>query len=174
MSEHFATVVERLKASLEAASAHSGVRILNAPVPSAFRESVRYAEQSLYTRAKGLVGDRDRHAHEFSVQLRAMDNDRTGADVGLPALMALCSGLLEKSIKGGLILVGALNLGGSVEPLANAVGIVEAAVEKGASVVLMPVSARRQLFELSDDTATRINVLFYSDTPDALLKALLE
>ena len=64
--------------------------------------------------------------------------------------------------------------GGSVEPLANAVGIVEAAVEKGASVVLMPVSARRQLFELSDDMATRINVLFYSDTPDALFKALLE
>ena len=152
----------------------NGVRILNAPVPPAFRESVRYAEQNLYTRAKELVGDRDPRAHEFSVQLRAMDNDRTGADVGLPALMALCSGLLEKSIKGGLILVGGLNLGGSVEPLANAVGIVEVAVEKGASVVLMPVSARRQLFELSDDMATRINILFYSDTPDALLKALLE
>ena len=152
----------------------TGVRILNAPVPPAFRESVRYAEQNLYTRAKELVGDRDPRAHEFSVQLRVMDNDRTGADVGLPALMALCSGLLEKSIKGGLILVGALNLGGSVEPLANAVGIVEAAVEKGASVVLMPVSSRRQLFELSDDMATRINVLFYSDTPDALLKALLD
>ena len=156
------------------ASKGNGVRILNAPIPPAFRESVRYAEQNLYTRAKELVGDRDPRAHEFSVQLRAMDNDRTGADVGLPALMALCSGLLEKSIKGGLILVGALNLGGSVEPLANAVGIVEVAVEKGASVVLMPVSARRQLFELSDDMATRINVLFYSDTPDALLKALIE
>ena len=152
----------------------NGVRILNAPVPPAFRESVRYAEQNLYTRAKELVGDRDPRAHEFSAQLRAMDNDRTGADVGLPALMALCSGLLEKSIKGGLILVGGLNLGGSVEPLANAVGIVEVAVEKGASVVLMPVSARRQLFELSDDMATRINILFYSDTPDALLKALVE
>ena len=152
----------------------NSVRILNAPVPPAFRESVRYAEQNLYTRAKELVGDRDPRAHELSVQLRAMDNDRTGADVGLPALMALCSGLLEKSVKGGLILVGALNLGGSVELLVNAVGIVEVAVEKGASVVLMPVSARRQLFELSDDMATRINILFYSDSPDALFKALLE
>ena len=152
----------------------SGVRILNAPVPPAFRESVRYAEQNLYVRAKELVGDRDPRAHEFSVQLRAMDNDRTGSDLGLPALMALCSGLLEKNVKGGLIAVGALNLGGSVEPLANAVGIVEVAVEKGASVVLMPVSARRQLFDLSDDMATRVNVQFYSDTPDALLKSLLE
>ncbi len=152
----------------------SGVKILNTPVPAAFRESVKYAEQNLYTRAKEFVGDRDPRSHEFSVQLRALDNDRSGIALGLPALMALCSGLLEKSTKGGLIVVGALNLGGSIEPLINTVSIVEVAVEKGADTVLMPVSARKQLFEISDDMATRINVQFYSDTPDALLKALLE
>ena len=152
----------------------SGVRILNVPVPPAFRESARYAEQNLYTREKQLVGDRDARSHEFSVQLRAMDNDRTGTGLGLPALLALCSGLLGKSTKGGLITVGALNLGGSVEPLVNAVGIVEVAIEKGADTILMPVSARKQLFDLSDDMATRINIRFYSDTPDALLKSLLE
>ena len=38
----------------------------------------------------------------------------------------------------------------------------------------MPASARKQLFDLSDDMATRVNAQFYSDTPDALLKALLE
>lgn len=152
----------------------SGVKILNAPIPAAFRESIRYAEQNLYTRAKELVGDREPRSHEFSVQLRAMDNDRIGTALGLPALIALCSGLLEKSTKGGLIVVGALNLGGSVELLTNAVGIVEVAVEKGADTVLMPVSSRKQLFELSDEMATRINIQFYSDTPDALLKALLE
>ena len=150
-----------------------GVKILNAPVPPAFRESARYAEQNLYTRAKALVGDRDPREHEFSVQLRAMDNERSGASLGVPALMALCSGLLEKSTRGGLIVIGALNLGGSTEPLGNAVGVVEAAVEKSAATVLMPVSARKQLFDLSDDMATRINVQFYSDTTDALLKSLL-
>ena len=152
----------------------SGVRILNSPVPQPFRESTRYAEQNLYTRGRDLVGDRDPRSHEFSVQLRAMDNDRSGASLGLPTLLALCGALLEKSLKGGLIVVGALNLGGSVEQLANAVGIVEAAVEKEAETVLIPVSARKQLFDLSDDMATRVNVQFYSDTPDALLKALLE
>ena len=152
----------------------SGVKILNAPVPPAFRESTRYAEQNLYTRARELVGDRDPRSREFSVQLRAMDNDRAGEALGLPVLLALCGALLEKSLKGGLIVVGALNLGGSVEQLVNAVGIVEAAVEKSADTVLIPVSARKQLFELSDDMATRVNVQFYSDTPDALLKALPE
>ena len=152
----------------------SGVKILNAPVPPTFRESVRYAEQNLYMRSKRLVGDRDPRSHEFSLQLRAMDNDRSGASLGLPVLMALCSGLLQKSNKGGLIVVGSLNLGGSVEPLSNAVSIIELAVEKGADTVLMPVSARKQLSKLSDDIVTRINIQFYSDTSDALFKALIE
>jgi len=66
----------------------SGVRILNAPVPPAFRESVRYGEQNLYSQAQNLVGDRDPRGHEFSVQLRAMDADRSGYGLGLPVLMA--------------------------------------------------------------------------------------
>lgn len=152
----------------------SGVRILNAPVSPTFRESVRYGEQNLYTRARELVGSRDPRAHEFSVQLRAMDNDRSGAGLGLPVLAALCGSLLEKSTKGGLILVGALNLGGSVEMIPNAVSIAELAVEKGATTLLMPVSSRKQLFNLSDDMATRIRIEFYSDSADAMLKAVLE
>jgi ATP-dependent Lon protease len=51
----------------------SGVKILNNPIPPAFRESVRYAEQNLYTRAAQLVGDRDPRSHEFTIQLRAFD-----------------------------------------------------------------------------------------------------
>ncbi len=38
----------------------------------------------------------------------------------------------------------------------------------------MPVSARKQLFELSDDMATKVNIQFYSDAQDALIKAIVE
>ncbi len=157
-----------------AAGPGSGVRILNAPVPPAFKESVRYGEQNLYTRAKELVGDRDPRAHEFSVQLRAMDMDNSGQGLGLAVLVALCGSLIERSTKGGLIVVGALNLGGSVEMLPNAVAVAELAVEKGATTLLMPVAARRQLFELPDQLATKISIEFYADAADAFLKAILE
>ncbi len=88
----------------------SSVKILNAPVTPAFRESVRYGEQNLYSQARGLVGDRDPRNHEFSVQLRAMDSERSGHGLGLPVLLALCGSLIERSTKGRLIVVGALNL----------------------------------------------------------------
>jgi len=54
------------------------------------------------------------------------------------------------------------------------VTIVEIAIEKGATFILMPVSARKQLNDLPDDLATKITILYYSDSRDALLKALGE
>lgn len=152
----------------------SGVRILNNPAPPAFRESLRYAEQNLYARATQFVGDRDPRAHEFTVQLRAFDAAKRGSGLGVAALIAMISSLLKKSVKGGLIVIGEINLGGSIEPIANPVNIAEIAVEKGATMLLMPVTARRQLYDLSDDMATKIDIQFYQDARDALLKALAE
>ena len=149
-----------------------GVKILNQPAPAPFKESVRCAEQNLYTRAKELVGDREPRQHEFSVQLRAFDSSRSGSGVGIAVLLALCSSLLQKSIKGGLAVTGGLNLGGSIETIFNPVAAVEIAVEKGAASILMPISSRRQLNDLSDDVAAKITIHYYLDARDALLKAL--
>jgi ATP-dependent Lon protease len=152
----------------------SGVKILNKPVPPAFRESVSYAEQNLYARGSQLVGDKDPREHEFAVQLRAWDASRSGAKLGVATLLALCSALLRKSIRGGLIVVGELTIGGSIEPVHNAVTLAEIAVEKGALALLLPVVARRELMDLSDDMATKIDIQFYKDAKDALLKAVSE
>ncbi len=152
----------------------SGVRILNQPPPAPLKESVRCAEQNLYARARELVGDRDPRSHEFSVQVRAFDANKTGASTGMGILLALCSSLLDRSLKGGLAIVGGLNLGGSIEPIYNAVSVVENACDKGAKMMLMPVATRKQLIELPDDIATRVTIIFYSDSRDALLKAINE
>lgn len=152
----------------------SGVKILNKPVPPAFRESMGYAEQNLYARAMQLVGDKDPRHHEFTVQLRAFDASKSGAKLGVAALVALCTSMLKKSVRGGLIIIGEINLGGSIEPVHNPVTIAEIAVEKGATALLMPVSCRRQLIDLSDEMATKVDIQFYSDARDALLKAMVE
>lgn len=152
----------------------SGVKILNKPVPQPFRESVSYAEQNLYARASSLVGDKEPRHHEYSIQLRAFDPARSGAKLGVGTLVALATSLLKKSLRGGLIIVGEINLGGSIEPVHKPVSIVEIAVEKQATSILMPVSSRRQLIDLSDDMATKVDIQFYSDARDALLKAIAE
>ena len=148
------------------------IRILNQSPPAPFRESVNFAVQNLYTRAGELVGDRNPREHEFTVQLRSFDAGKSAAHTGVPALVALASALLARPLKGGLAVVGGINLGGSIEQVHNPIDVVEHALAKGATTVLLPVSCRRPLVDLSDEAATRVQLLYYSDAGDALRKAL--
>ena len=70
--------------------------------------------------------------------------------------------------------VGALNLGGALDPLYNAVNVAELAVEKGAAALLIPISARRQLNDLSDEMMMKLSIHYYADAREALLKALVD
>jgi ATP-dependent Lon protease len=103
-----------------------------------------------------------------------MDVAKEGSNLGVPILLAFCGALLAKSLRGGLVIVGGMSIGGSFEPIHNAVNLAELAVEKGAQTILFPVGARRQLNDLSDDMAARITIVYYVDVRDVLLKALAD
>jgi ATP-dependent Lon protease len=70
------------------------------------------------------------------------------------------------------VVVGGINLGGPIDPLHNAIDVVELAVEIGASVVLMPVSSRKQLFRLIRRPGDQGNV--YNDARKALIEAIAD
>jgi ATP-dependent Lon protease len=159
---------------VSSAGGSGNVRITNVAPPGPLRESVQTAHQNLLARSRELVGDRDARQHELNVQVRAMDMSKSGTLLGVPILLSFASAILEKSLRGGLVVVGGLSVGGSFEPIYNAVAVAELAVEKGAQTAFFPVSARRQLFDLSDDMAAKINIVFFTDTRDALLKAIAE
>ena len=149
-----------------------GAKILNHPIPAAFRESVRVGEQNLYSNAKALVGDRDARGHQYAIQMQPRDSDKSGTGLGLPVLAALVGGLLERKTRGGAIVVGALNLGGSLEQTPDPVAMAELAVDKQATVLLMPVGARRELMNLPDELWTKVNIEFYADAQDGVFKVL--
>ena len=61
-----------------------------------------------------------------------------------------------------------------IDPVHNAVSVAEHAIEKGATTLVVPISARRQLSDLSDDMAMKLTVRFYADAREALVKALAD
>ena len=87
-------------------------------------------------------------------------------------LAAMVSGLLERKTRGATIVVGPLNLGGSLEQAPDPVAMAELAVDKQAAVLLMPVGARRELMNLQDDVWTKVNIEFYRDAEDGVFKLL--
>lgn len=63
------------------------------------RGGVQIGRQCL-CQPRRLVGDSDPSEEEFSIQMRPMDAESRGPDFGIPALVALCGGLLRRNIRG--------------------------------------------------------------------------
>jgi ATP-dependent Lon protease len=134
------------------------------PTGVAQGKCARYAEQNPYARTKELVGDRYPRSHEFTIQFRAFDACKSAAaTTGIPILIAVSSALVDRSLEGGLVIVDWLNLGGSIEPIYNAVSNITLATDKGAQTNIIPVSTRKQIFELPDELATKITAVYYAD-----------
>jgi ATP-dependent Lon protease len=115
------------------------VRVLNKPVPQRLSgiDPLRRAEPLCPGHAAwSVIATR---AHEFSVQLRGFDAAKSGAKTGVASLIALCGALLRKSVRGGLVVVGEVTLGGTIEPSTTPSVLAEIAVEKGAKSLLLPV-----------------------------------
>jgi DNA-binding MarR family transcriptional regulator len=164
------TTVSRIEA---AETRGHGVRLVNEGPPAALRAGIKAAKDFLYLHAADLVGARNPRSHELIVEVHPLDGRKIGGSFGVGLLLALCSALLKKQLRGGLVIVGEL-AGDAVKLVQQPAEFVEAAVREDARAILMPVSCRRALGEVSDEIATKIEMLFYANVPDALAKALHE
>ena len=151
----------------------SGINILNHPVPRNFKAGLQRALQNLCS-SRSMIGDKDPRQHEYTVQLRTFDVSKSGSGLSAASFVALSTALMKKNIRGGLVIVGDINLGGSFELLRDPVAIAELAFDKGAKVLLMPISCRKDLFKLPDNLVTKVDIEYYASPEEILLKALAE
>ena len=150
----------------------SGVRTSNAPVPAPFRESTRVAEQNLLTRVGSWSATGTRASTSFQ---RPAARDGRGAQwygpghAGLVALRAPCRARASRRD----LRDRQPEPGWGIDSVPNAVAAAEFATEKGASTLLAPYPPGRSS-TTSRRHATKVNVLYYADAREALLKAIVE
>jgi MarR family transcriptional regulator, organic hydroperoxide resistance regulator len=150
-----------------------GIRLLNEAPPAALRAGVKAAKNYLYLHAHDLVGARNPKGHELTVEVHPLNGSKASGSFGVGLLLAFCSSLLKKPLRGGLVIVGEL-AGDAVKSVQQPTDFVETAVREGARAILVPVSCRRAMVDVSDEIATKIEILFYANVFDALAKAFQE
>ena len=70
--------------------------------------------------------------------------------------------------------MGDINLGVFFERRSAPIAITELAIDKGAKILLMPVTCRQGPFMLPDSMATKVDIEYYANSEEILLKALAE
>jgi DNA-binding MarR family transcriptional regulator len=150
-----------------------GIRLASESPSAALRAGVKAAKDYLYAHAADLVGAHNPKAHKLVVEVRPLEGNKPDGSYGIGLLVACCSALMKKQLRGGLVIAGEF-AGHAIRPIKQPAEFVETALREDARAILMPVSCRRALRDISDEIATQIEILFYASVSDALKKALQE
>ncbi len=157
-----------------AESRGQGIRLVNESPSAALRAGLKAAKDYLYHHAAELVGAaRNPKGHELAVEIQPLNGGKVDGSYGVGLLLACCSALLKKQLRGGLVVVGEI-AGDAIKAVKQPADFVETAVREGARAVLLPVSSRHAVADVSDEVATKIEMLFYANVADALGKAFQE
>ena len=142
-----------------------GPKILNQPVPRRFGRASGSPSRICTREGRRLWGPRCARASIHGPDAAAGQR-QVGNGAGTTGTRGDGWGAAGQEDRGATIIVGPLNLGGSLERIADPVAMAELAVDKQATVLLMPVGARRELMQLEDDVWTKVNIEFYRDAQD--------
>jgi ATP-dependent Lon protease len=110
--------------------------------------------------------------HDFHVHFVELQKSGPSADTILSTLVALSSGLLQRSVQSQMVVLGDMSLGGSLKPVQDLPAALQMAFDAGAKRVLMPVASVKDIPAVPADLFAKFQTSFYSDPIDAVFKAI--
>jgi ATP-dependent Lon protease len=113
------------------------------------------------------AGDHDYHLH-----IVELHNSGPTTALTLSSFVALCSGVLGKSLEPQLVVLGSMSLGGNIIPVENLAESLQVAFDAGAKRILLPMASVRDIPTIPGELFAKFQTSFYSDPADAVFKAL--
>jgi ATP-dependent Lon protease len=139
---------------------------------SAAREAVRVAFDFFRANATRVSASAKALEHDYHVHVVELHNTGPTAAMTLAAFVALCSGVLGRTVQSRLVVLGTMSLGGSIVPVENLAESLQLAFDAGARRVLLPMASVRDVPTIPGELFAKFQTAFYADPVDAVFKAL--
>ena len=110
--------------------------------------------------------------HNFHLHVVELQNTGPTIAMTLATFVALCSGILGKPVQTQMVVLGSMSLGGSIIPVENLAGSLQAAFDAGAKRILLPMASVGDIPTIPGELFAKFQTSFYSDPRDAAFKSL--
>ena len=137
----------------------------------AARESVKVGFDFFRANANGIQASAKAGDHDYHLHLVEAHNTGPSTTLTLCACVALCSGLLAKSVEPQLVVLGTMSLGGSIVAVENLAESLQVAADAGAKRVLLPMVSVADIPTVPGELFAKFQTSFYADAKDAVFKA---
>jgi ATP-dependent Lon protease len=143
-------------------------------VGKAMREAVRTAYDYLRSNIHRFTIDRSLDDLEVHFQVVNLMQAKEGSQTAAAFFVALFSALVGKPVRPATVVLGEITVQGGVLPVSELAECVQLAKENGARRVLVPTANAKDIPHIPAEILTGLELAFYSDPKECLLKALQE
>ncbi|MCL5265968.1 MAG: protease Lon-related BREX system protein BrxL [Chloroflexi bacterium] len=141
-------------------------------VGKSMKEAIRTAYDYLRSNVHRFTIDRSLEDLDVHFQVVNLMQAKEGSQTAAAFFIALFSALVSKPIRPGTVVLGEITIQGGVLPVTELAECVQLARENGARRVLVPTTNARDIPHIPYELLTGLELAFYADPKDCLLKAL--
>ena len=136
------------------------------------KESIKVGFDYFKANAASVSASAKPADHNFHLHVVELQNTGPTTAMTLATFVALCSGILGKPVQSQIAVLGSMSLGGSIVPVENLAGSLQAAFDAGAKRILLPMASVGDIPTIPGELFAKFQTSFYSDPRDAAFKSL--
>lgn len=136
------------------------------------KQAARIAYDYLRNHWHQLAVEKDIEGHQINVQILPLRHSEGMTPSSTAILIAIVSSILDKKVMSRTVVLGDITLQGGVLPLVGLADCLQAAAEQGGRRILIPIVNTKDLSTIPMEILNKLELLFYTDPLNAILKAL--
>lgn len=153
-------------------SSGTGKLTLAGRVAGAMKDSAQRAFSFLQAKKTDLGIARDLDVSDVDLDAIDLLANRVEAEFGVAFFLACCSALREAHFSRALLILGDMNVQGSIKPLRSLTEPLQVANDDGAKRALIPIENKRSFLDISADNIKHVDPIFSDDPKTAAMKLL--
>lgn len=136
------------------------------------KESIDTAYKYLKANSKNISGAISTSTRDFLLHVQDLNGLGMTSELGLAALIGLCSAALNRPSLSSLAIIGNLSIGGTITRVEELANTLQVCLDSGAKKVLVPISSAVDMASVPPELMGKFSIIFYQSPEDAVFKAL--
>lgn len=136
------------------------------------KESIETAFRYFKANSKNVSASISTASKDYLMHVQDVNGVGMTSSLSLAAIIAMCSGALNKAVQTQCAVLGSVSIGGTINKVEDLASTLQVCFDAGAKKVLIPMVNAADIATVPPELFAKFQIMFYSHAEDAVFKAL--
>lgn len=136
------------------------------------KESIETAFRYFKANSRIISASISTTSKDYLMHVQDVNGVGMTSSLSLAAIIAMCSGALNKSVQSQLAVLGSVSIGGTINKVEDLANSLQVCFDAGAKKILLPMVNAADISTVPPELFAKFQIMFYAGAEDAVFKAL--